>query len=36
MTVDGLRTVRNTIVPGRAPHPIPGARPRPRLRPVPG
>ncbi|OLM25107.1 hypothetical protein Ae706Ps2_3542c [Pseudonocardia sp. Ae706_Ps2] len=36
MTVDGLRTVRNTIVPGRGPHPIPGARPRPRLRPVPG
>lgn len=36
MTVDGLGTLRNTVVPGRAPHLIPGARPRPRRRPVPG
>ncbi len=33
MTVEGLGTLRNTVVAGREPHPIAQARPRPRTRP---
>jgi 2-keto-4-pentenoate hydratase/2-oxohepta-3-ene-1,7-dioic acid hydratase in catechol pathway len=33
MTVDGLGTLRNTVVAGREPLTIPAARPRPRTRP---
>jgi 2-keto-4-pentenoate hydratase/2-oxohepta-3-ene-1,7-dioic acid hydratase in catechol pathway len=33
MTVEGLGTIRNTVVAGRAPHPIRPARSRPRTRP---
>ncbi|GAA5165135.1 MULTISPECIES: fumarylacetoacetate hydrolase family protein [Amycolatopsis] len=33
MAVEGIGTLRNTIVAGREPHPIPAARPRPRTRP---
>ncbi|MFD2415803.1 fumarylacetoacetate hydrolase family protein [Amycolatopsis pigmentata] len=33
MTVEGLGTLRNTVVAGREPHPIPKARIRPRTRP---
>ncbi len=34
MTVDGLGTIRNTVVTGRDPHPIRRARSRPRTRPA--
>jgi 2-keto-4-pentenoate hydratase/2-oxohepta-3-ene-1,7-dioic acid hydratase in catechol pathway len=33
MTVEGLGTLRNTVVAGHEPHPIAKARPRPRTRP---
>ena len=33
MTVEGIGTLRNTVVAGIEPHPIPAARPRPRTRP---
>ncbi|GAA5044796.1 2-keto-4-pentenoate hydratase/2-oxohepta-3-ene-1,7-dioic acid hydratase in catechol pathway [Thermocatellispora tengchongensis] len=33
LTVEGIGTVSNTVVPGAAPRPIPRARPRPRTRP---
>ncbi len=33
LTVEGIGSTANTVVPGTAPQPIPAARPRPRTRP---